>query len=70
MALVAIAVLLAIALRRVTDVLLTLIPLLVAGTLTLELSVLLGPQPNFADIVALPLLLGVGVAFKIYYIMA
>src|SRR5262249_22628016 len=25
---------------------------------------------NFADIIALPLLLGVGVAFKIYYIMA
>ncbi|WP_439393448.1 MMPL family transporter [Bradyrhizobium sp. PMVTL-01] len=70
MALVAIAILLAIALRRVTDVLLTLIPLLVAGALTLELSVLLGPQLNFADIVALPLLLGVGVAFKIYYIMA
>lgn len=70
MALVAIAILLAIALRRIADVLLTLIPLLVAGALTLELSVLLGPQLNFANIVALPLLLGVGVAFKIYYIMA
>lgn len=70
MALVAIAILLVIALRRITDVLLTLIPLLVAGALTLELSVLLGPQLNFANIVALPLLLGVGVAFKIYYIMA
>jgi len=70
MALIAIAILLAIALRRITDVLLTLIPLLVAGALTLELSVLLGPQLNFANIIALPLLLGVGVAFKIYYIMA
>lgn len=70
LALVAIAILLAIALRRITDVLLTLIPLLVAGALTLELSVLVGPQLNFANIVALPLLLGVGVAFKIYYIMA
>jgi hopanoid biosynthesis associated RND transporter like protein HpnN len=69
-ALIAIAILLAIALRRIADVLLTLIPLLVAGALTLELSVLLGPQLNFANIVALPLLLGVGVAFKIYYIMA
>jgi uncharacterized protein len=69
LALVAIAILLAIALRRITDVLLTLIPLLVAGALTLELSVLLGPQLNFGNIVALPLLLGVGVAFKIYYIM-
>jgi len=70
MALVAIAILLAIALRRITDVLLTLIPLLVAGALTLELSVIFGPQLNFANIIALPLLLGVGVAFKIYYIMA
>jgi predicted RND superfamily exporter protein len=27
-------------------------------------------QLNFANIIALPLLLGVGVAFKIYYVMA
>jgi len=27
-------------------------------------------QLNFANILALPLMLGVGVAFKIYYIMA
>ncbi|MGX4771105.1 hopanoid transporter HpnN [Bradyrhizobium guangdongense] len=70
LALVAISVLLVVALRRITDVLLTLIPLLVAGALALELSVLIGPQLNFANIVALPLLLGVGVAFKVYYIMA
>jgi predicted RND superfamily exporter protein len=54
----------------VTDVLLTLIPLLLAGVLTLEISVLDGLTLNFANIIALPLLLGVGVAFKIYYIMA
>ena len=69
-ALTAIAVLLWIALRRVTDVLLTLIPLLVAGVVTLELCVVLDLPLNFANIIALPLLLGVGVAFKIYYIMA
>jgi hopanoid biosynthesis associated RND transporter like protein HpnN len=69
-ALVAIAVLLLIALRRVADVLLTLIPLLLAGTLTLEICVLTGTSMNFANIIALPLLLGVGVAFKIYYILA
>jgi uncharacterized protein len=69
-ALVAIAVLLLIALRRVTDVLLTLIPLLLAGTVTLEICVLTGTVLNFANIIALPLLLGVGVAFKIYYILA
>src|SRR6202011_1329397 len=52
------------------DVLLTLIPLLMAGIVTMELMVLLGMKLNFANIIALPLLLGIGVAFKIYYIMA
>jgi hopanoid biosynthesis associated RND transporter like protein HpnN len=66
----AIAILLLIALRRLTDVLLALIPLLVAGVLTLEICVLIGLSLNFANIIALPLLLGVGVAFKIYYIIA
>jgi hypothetical protein len=54
----------------VTDVLLTLVPLLVAGAVTLEICVLIGLPLNFANIVALPLLLGVGVAFKIYYVTA
>jgi uncharacterized protein len=58
------------ALRRLGDVLLTLLPLLVAGLVTLELMVLFGLSLNFANVIALPLLLGVGVAFKIYYIMA
>jgi uncharacterized protein len=70
LALGAIAVLLLFALRRLTDVLLTLIPLLLAGVVTLEICVLTGAAINFANIIALPLLLGVGVAFKIYYIMA
>ena len=50
--------------------LLTLLPLLVAGLVTLELVSLIGQPLNFANIIALPLLLGVGVAFKIYYITA
>ena len=70
LALVAIAILLFVALRRVTDVLLTLVPLLLAGAVTLEICVLDDFALNFANIIALPLLLGVGVAFKIYYIMA
>ncbi|HEY7302461.1 MAG TPA: MMPL family transporter [Xanthobacteraceae bacterium] len=57
-------------LRRLTDVALTLIPLVLAGLVTLEICVLIGLKLNFANIIALPLLLGVGVAFKIYYIMA
>jgi hypothetical protein len=70
LALGAIAILLFLALRRLSDVLLTLVPLLLAGAVTLEICVLDGLALNFANIIALPLLLGVGVAFKIYYIMA
>jgi hopanoid biosynthesis associated RND transporter like protein HpnN len=70
LALATIAVLLFITLRRLTDVLLTLTPLLLAGAVTLEICVLTGTVINFANIIALPLLLGVGVAFKIYYIIA
>jgi uncharacterized protein len=69
-ALISISVLLFIVLRRITDVLLTLVPLLLAGVVTLEIAVLIGLPLNFANIIALPLLLGLGVAFKIYFVMA
>jgi hypothetical protein len=69
-ALLVISVILWITLRRITDVLMTLIPLLVAGAVTMEICVLIKLPLNFANIVALPLLLGIGVAFKIYYIVA
>jgi uncharacterized protein len=69
-ALGSIVILLWIVLRRFGDVLLTIIPLLMAGVVTMEVMVLFGMKLNFANIIALPLLLGVGVAFKIYYIMA
>jgi hypothetical protein len=70
LAVLAIAVVLWITLRHFRDVLLTLVPLIVAGAVTLEVMVLLGESLNFANVIALPLLLGVGVAFKIYYVMA
>jgi uncharacterized protein len=70
LSLVLIALILFVALRRWVDVALTLVPLLVAIVVTLEICVLSGLQLNFANIIALPLLLGVGVAFKIYYIIA
>jgi uncharacterized protein len=69
-ALVVISLLLWLTLRRITDVLLTLVPLLVAGAVTLEICVLIEMPLNFANIVALPLMLGIGVAFKIYYVTA
>ncbi len=69
-ALVAITTLLWLALRRFSDVLRTLIPLLVSAVVTLELCVVFHTPLNFANIIALPLMLGVGVAFKIYFVMA
>ncbi|WP_231712368.1 MMPL family transporter [Vineibacter terrae] len=70
LSLVLIAVILGVALRRVGDVLVALAPLLLAGILTLASCVLLGIALNLANIIALPLLFGVGVAFDIYFVMA
>ena len=69
-ALLSISILLWIVLRRIGDVLLTLVPLVLAGVVTLEICVLIGMPMNFANIIALPVLLGIGVAFKIYYVTA
>ena len=69
-ALLSISILLFIVLRRLSDVLLTLAPLVLAGIVTLEICVLIDLPLNFANIIALPLLLGLGVAFKIYFVMA
>jgi hopanoid biosynthesis associated RND transporter like protein HpnN len=70
LALLSITVLLALTLRRVTDVLLTLAPLLLAGLVTLGTCVAIGLPLNFENIIALPLLFGIGVAFSIYYVVA
>ena len=70
LAVIAITVLLWIALGRFADVLRTMIPLLVSAIVTLELCVAFGMPLNFANIIALPLMLGVGVAFKVYFVMA
>ena len=70
LALLSIAILLWIVLRRLSDVLVTLIPLLVAAIVTLEICALTKFELNYANIIALPVLLGVGVAFKIYYVTA
>jgi len=70
LSLLAVVVLLAIALRSARDVLLTLGPLLAACALTFATCVVLGLPLNFANIIVLPLLLGIGVAFHIYFVMA
>jgi len=70
-ALLVIGLLLWLTLRRITDVLLTLVPLLVAGAVTLEiLRADRACRSTSPTSWRLPLLLGVGVAFKIYYVTA
>jgi len=68
--LIAIALLLAFVLRGVRDVLVALVPLVLAGALTLATCVIIGLKLNYANIIALPLLFGIGVAFDIYFVMA
>ncbi len=65
-----IALILAVALGNVRDVFLALIPLVLAGALTLATCVAIGMKLNYANIIALPLLFGIGVAFDIYFVMA
>ncbi len=68
-AMLAIALLLAAVLRRTLDVLLVMLALALSALLTVLGAVLLGMSLNFANIIALPLLQGVGVSFNIYFVM-
>jgi hopanoid biosynthesis associated RND transporter like protein HpnN len=62
--------LLLIALRRVRDVAITMAPIVLTGLLTLGTCVVINQPLNFANIIALPLLFGIGVAFHIYFVMS
>ncbi len=68
-ALISIGVLLAIALRRALSVLLVLGTLLSGAALSALIAWASGLSLNFANIIALPLLLGVGVSFNVYFVM-
>ncbi len=70
LALAAISLLLLLVLRDVREVLFTLAPVVLSGLLTLGTCVLIGQPINFANIIAFPLLFGVGTAFHIYFVMA
>ncbi len=67
---VAICILLFVVLRRVRDVAITMAPIVLTGLLTMGSCVLIGQPLNFANIIALPLLFGIGVAFHIYFVMS
>jgi hopanoid biosynthesis associated RND transporter like protein HpnN len=68
-ALCAITIILFATLWRLLDVALVLAPLLLSALLTVLVAVLAPVELNFANIIALPLLLGVGVSFNIYFVM-
>ena len=67
-ALLAIVLLLTVLLRRLWDVLLVLVPLVLAGILTIAFAYLVGLDLNLANIIVLPLLLGLGVASGIHLV--
>ncbi len=70
LALVIVSLLLFAVLRSVREVAFTLAPVVLSGFLTLGTCVVIGQPINFANIIAFPLLFGVGVAFHIYFVMA
>ncbi len=69
LALALITALLAVVLRRLRDILLVLAPLGLAVLLTAATAVLLGLSLNFANVIVLPLLLGLGVSGAIHVMM-
>jgi predicted RND superfamily exporter protein len=68
LAVIAIAVLLLGLWRSVSDTLLVMAPLVLAATFTTALAVLLGIPFNFADVIVLPLLFGLGVNSGIHLV--
>jgi uncharacterized membrane protein len=70
LSLIAVAALLYFRLRSVKEVAFTLAPVVLSGFLTLATCVVIGQPINFANIIAFPLLFGVGVAFHIYFVLA
>jgi hypothetical protein len=66
----AITILLLIVLRSMRETAFTLAPIVLSIFLTLGTCVVIGQPINFANIIAFPLLFGVGVAFHIYFVMA
>jgi hopanoid biosynthesis associated RND transporter like protein HpnN len=65
-----VSILLFLVLRNVKEVAFTLAPVILSIFLTLGSCVVIGQPINFANIIAFPLLFGVGVAFHIYFVMA
>lgn len=68
LALLVISLLAFVVLRSAKDTVILLAPLILAGVLTLATIVSIGLPLNFANIIALPLLLSLGVSYAIYFV--
>lgn len=68
-AFLAITVILLLVMRNLWESLLVLVTLALSALLTALLARLSGMSINYANIIALPLLLGVGVSFNVYFVM-
>ncbi len=68
-AVISIGLILLVSLRRPLDVALVLAPLLLSALMTVVIAVLTPITLNYANIIALPVLLGVGVSFNVYFVM-
>jgi uncharacterized protein len=69
LAIIAIAVVLLLVIRRLKDTGIVLLTLGMSALLTALLARILGMAINYANIISLPLLLGVGVSFNVYFVM-
>ena len=69
LATIAIAIVLLLVIRRLRDVSIVLLTLGMSALLTALLARACGMAVNYANIIALPLLLGVGVSFNVYFVM-
>ncbi len=69
LAALAISAILFLVFRNLRDVALVVSALVLSALLTALFGRVLGVQLNFANIIALPLLLGVGVSFNVYFVM-
>jgi hopanoid biosynthesis associated RND transporter like protein HpnN len=67
---VVVTALLWVTLRSLRYAALAVAPLALAGLVTMAHAALLGPELNLANVIALPLLFGMGVAYDIYYVAA
>ena len=69
LAILASAILLFMVFRRVGEVLLVLVPLVLTMVLTVAVCLLIGVPLNLANVIAVPLVLGLGIAFGIYLVL-